>query len=219
MRNYNYLLAALLILPLTAFAQKGGPVAILEARIAQLEAQVADLQNLLNGVSRGTDPISLQDTLQFSGMDVQIVNGLDDTQTSNGTGNLIIGYNETRDVFGSCGTPGPFFNLCDRRYGSHNLVIGSRNNYYEHGGIVVGDLQTTVGVFSSVVGGSGNSTLGDFSTVIGGLANATIGTYSSIIGGEFNRTEETGVGATITGGVSKSASTANCVVGDDGIDC
>src|SRR5688572_7352209 len=33
-------------------------------------------------------------TLRISGLNVQIVNGLGSTQTADGTGNLIVGYNE-----------------------------------------------------------------------------------------------------------------------------
>jgi len=45
----------------------------------------------------------------------------------NGLGNLIIGYNELR---GSG----------DNRIGSHNLILGSKNNFASYGGMVAGTL-------------------------------------------------------------------------------
>jgi hypothetical protein len=51
-------------------------------------------------------------TVQFSGCNVQIVNGEGSTETTNGTGNLMIGYdNKAYGVTQS---------------GSHNLIIGGR---------------------------------------------------------------------------------------------
>src|SRR3712207_7496934 len=55
-------------------------------------------------------------TLFRSGANLNIVNGLNDTQSANGLGNLIIGYNEARQVG-------------NQRGGSHNLVIGQESNY------------------------------------------------------------------------------------------
>ena len=67
----------------------------LEARVSDLESENAALKDLLYGVSRMIDPNTGQDTLRFSSMNVQIVNGNGTTfNNSNGTGNLIVGYNE-----------------------------------------------------------------------------------------------------------------------------
>jgi hypothetical protein len=52
-------------------------------------------------------------TVQFSGVNVQIVNGLKLTATTNGAGNLVIGYDES---FGT-------------QTGSHNLVLGTSQSY------------------------------------------------------------------------------------------
>ncbi len=59
-------------------------------------------------------------------MNFQVVSG-NDTETTdgviNGTGNIIIGYNE--------GTS-------EERTGSHNLVIGTDHSFSSYGGIVAG---------------------------------------------------------------------------------
>ncbi len=64
--------------------------------------------------------------LYISGANVHIVNGSGKTDTVNGLGNLIVGYNESR-------TDGS-----DNRTGSHNLVIGKELNFNGFGGIAAG---------------------------------------------------------------------------------
>ena len=77
----------------------------------QLETQLAQVTALLANVTRGT--VNGQDTIRFSGVNVQIVDGSGNTSGAvNGRGNLIVGYNELR---GSG----------DVRTGSHNIVVGS----------------------------------------------------------------------------------------------
>jgi hypothetical protein len=53
----------------------------------------------------------------ISGANLRIVNGLGSTDTTNGVGNLIVGYNEPRQ-----------FDLPDIRTGSHNVVVGQEHN-------------------------------------------------------------------------------------------
>src|SRR5262249_34083056 len=63
----------------------------------------------------------------ISGANLRIVNGLGATDTTNGLGNLIVGYNESRAPGCSGSIPGPF--CTDNHTGSHNVVVGSRNNF------------------------------------------------------------------------------------------
>ncbi len=65
-------------------------------------------------------------TIRISKVNVQVVNGLDDTETINGAGNLIVGYNEFGNDNG------------DDRTGSHNMVGGSQSSYISFCGLVVG---------------------------------------------------------------------------------
>ena len=64
-------------------------------------------------------------TLQFSGINVQIVSGAGSTDAPvNGKGNLIVGYDK--------GTMG------QTRTGSHNVVVGDEHEYTNYGGLVAG---------------------------------------------------------------------------------
>ncbi len=102
-------------------------------------------------------------TIRFTGVNVQIVNGLGATNgnpadpgsivgTVNGLGNLIVGYNEQ-----------VFFN--EDHTGSHNIVVGTDNDYTSWGGPVVGRRNEISGPWSSVSGGIGNKASGIESSV------------------------------------------------------
>ena len=65
-------------------------------------------------------------------------------RAGNGLGNLVIGYNELRGAG-------------DDRSGSHNLVIGSRNNYSSHGGLVGGPAGGSQTPFSIAAVGTASS--------------------------------------------------------------
>lgn len=185
----------------------------LDARVAALEAKVAALEALLADVTRLTDPNTGEDTMRFSGMNVQIVNGTGTTDTQAGTGNLIIGYNAPRGDL-EC----PNGNSCDRRGGSHNLVIGDLNNYSFWGGMVVGLSNETAGEYASVSGGTVNKASNNFSSVSGGTYNWASGEWSSVSGGGGNLAsadyasvsggegnEASGSGSSISGGASGDA--------------
>jgi hypothetical protein len=158
-------------------ATGGGSTAALEARIAELEA-------LLAGVTRSNN------TLLFTGMNLQIVNGQGSTESTNSLGNVIIGYNE---------------NSSDTRTGSHNLVIGPYNSWSSFGGIVNGAQNTISGAYSSVTVGNGNTASGGYSSVTGGTDNTASGSYSSVTGGSNNTAS--GTWSSILGGNSQTVNT------------
>jgi len=194
----------------------------IDARIAALEAQVAVLTDLLEGVSRVDVYDAVEDvyydTLVFTGMNVQIVHGMgEETKDSNGMGNLLIGYNRKRVLPGEedeCLTFGAF---CDRRTGSHNLVVGHLNNYTSRMGIVFGKYNEISRPHASVLGGEHNLASKNRATVAGGVGNTASGYGSSVSGGQGNTAS--GESASILGGVFKTAVGDSCVVGDDGVDC
>ena len=64
-------------------------IAALQADVSALQSQVSALQTLLGGVTRLTDA-SGYDTLRFSAMNVQVVNGTNNTQVANGLGNVLV---------------------------------------------------------------------------------------------------------------------------------
>ena len=199
----------------------------------------SDYSALLAGVTRGVDSNTSQDTLTFTNMNVQVVNGSGITDAVTGTGNLIIGYNEIRNEQGASVTcPSDVvtdvFRECNRRTGSHMLIVGERNNYTSYGGMVVGIQNETAakyasisggfnntasgsGLAASVSGGQGNSASAQGASVSGGSGNKASSSYSSISGGQSNTAS--GLAASVSGGSNKTASTTYCIVGDDGVDC
>ena len=110
------------------------------------------------------------------GLNVQVINGSGKETTINGTGNLIIGYDES---------PGT-------QTGSHNLLLGgTTNSYTSYGGIVGGGHNNTIsGPYASVLDGAENTAAGTSSVIVitGGHSNKTNAGYSAINGGCGNFT-------------------------------
>jgi len=169
------------------------PCPVIECQTAeQLEMRIAQLETLLANVTRGT--VQGQDTIRFSGVNVQIVNGTGDTSgTVNGRGNLIVGYNELRSL--------PYV---DDRSGSHNIVVGSYQNYPSSGGLVAGSWNTISAPYASISGGSGNVSSGVYSSVSGGVGNTASGGWASVSGGIGN--EASYYYASVSGGAGNTAS-------------
>ncbi len=189
------------------FAQLG-------ARLAALEAVLSDdtlplLADVLPHLSieftdDGTG--TLRKTIRFTGVNVQIVNGLGASNgfpadpdsinpglvQTNGLGNLIVGYDEQR-LDGS-----------DLRTGSHNVVVGPRHRHTSFGGLVAADANAIEGPYAVVVGGTGNVADGSFAAVLGGQDNEATGFFSSVGGGRENRA--TGDSASVLGGFDNLAS-------------
>jgi hypothetical protein len=125
-------------------------------------------------------------------MNVQIVNGSGATNGPvNGRGNLIVGYNELR---GSG----------DDRTGSHNIVVGSFNNYSSFGGLVAGSTNTISAQYANVRGGVYNTASGNYASVSGGESKTASGGVASVSGGG-NNTANAEV-ANISGGEYNTAS-------------
>ena len=118
-------------------------LAALQAEMDALQAQVPDCL-----ATDGDDAV-------FEGCNVHVRNGLDTTNTVNGSGNLIVGYN---------GATGDLL-----RGGSHNLVVGSEHSHSSYGGLVAGFAKTISGAYTRVSGGENNVASGEFATVGGGL--------------------------------------------------
>jgi len=91
--------------------------------ITELQADVIEQKQLTSYMSVDLG----EHSVYFKGANVYVQSGSGFTNGApNGLGNLIIGYNEIR----------PGGNV---RSGSHNLVVGSENNFSSFGGLVVGD--------------------------------------------------------------------------------
>ncbi len=156
-------------------------MAALAARVATLEATLAGVSHVEQG----------HPTIRFSGVNVQIVDGQDQSTDgdTNGRGNLLIGWNE---------------NDGDSRTGSHNLVVGPRHSYVSYGGLIAGYDNATTFDYASVTGGQGNIASGRFSSVTGGVDNSATGYFSSVAGGNGNTAS--GYYSSVTGGGGNAAS-------------
>ncbi len=152
-------------------------------------------------------------TALFRGVNVQIVNGMGETQTVNGTGNLVIGYNRPSMGEFTCSVGvSESASLCaangavwaqSHKSGSHNLIGGDLNNYSSWGALVFGLDNTSNAPYTAIVAGARNRAESGFASIGGGARNAASGLYSSISGGFDNRAS--GHFATVGGGAQRSA--------------
>jgi hypothetical protein len=182
---------------------------LLAREVKSLRANsVLDLNGYLSfGISNGY-PVAL-----FRGINVQVVNGTGETQTANGLGNLIIGYDQpsvgsficslgTADTEAACRAGGGIW-AQSHKGGSHNIVGGDFNNYPSYGGLVLGLENAATAPYAVVIGGARNRAGGGLSTVNGGSYNAAGGIYSTVGGGFAN--QATGEFATVGGGTQRTA--------------
>jgi len=131
-------------------------------------------------------------TVRLTGANLQVVNGLGVTESLNGLGNLIVGYNELGNPAG------------DNHTGSHNIVGGNENNFSSSGGLVMGEGNGISAEWASVSGGSNNYASGPSSSVSGGLGNSADGFGTSVSGGYRNRAS--GYFTSVSGGAANLAS-------------
>ncbi len=101
------------------------------------------------------------------------------TATANGLGNLIIGYNEL---------PNPNIAQPGERGGSHNLVMGRWNKFFDtsFSSFIGGQWNVVRGFESAVISGYHNNLNGVHSVIVGGSQNGEGGGESVIVGGYFN---------------------------------
>ena len=186
------------LIPVGASA-KGG----LAARVAQLEAQVAALEAILQFVrveSEGINGLTGPHWI-FEGINVHVRSGGGSTHgpcpddlncvRSRGLGNLVVGYNE--------GIP----SQARLRGGMHNLVVGPEHAYRSNGGFVAGSHNTVWGQGASVSGGVENQAFGENASICGGERNSATGTSSSV-GGGF-RNVASGARSSVSGGEEREA--------------
>jgi trimeric autotransporter adhesin len=187
---------------LTLYSQEGvdGRLAAIESRLAAVETEnaslrsqvqaqetrLANLESLLVHFSRSGNEITI------SGANLNIVNGMGSTETTNTLGNLVIGYNESR---------GP--EEADIRTGSHMLVIGKWNDFSSFGGIVTGSYNETSARYASIIGGFRSIVSGNWSTVTGGAENIASRDFAAVSGGLQN--EASGFASWVGGGAQNSA--------------
>jgi len=133
------------------------------------KADQEKLISILPHINYETSGIGGKPTVQFSGVNLQVINGSGSESTLNGTGNLILGYDEK---------PGT-------QTGSHNLLLGGIDNSdTSYGGILGGAGYNKIsGAYASILGGASNTASGLASTITGGDSNKASAGYSLISGG------------------------------------
>src|SRR5262245_15481089 len=180
LRWWRGLACGVMVLGLLSGALPSGKT--VDAQQEGLPARVAVLEDKLVAVTFN----SAGHELVITGVNLRIVNGLGATETTNGLGNMILRYNESRGLDQ------------DTRTGSHNVVVGEFHNFSSFGGLVVGQSNEISGEFASIGGGQGNTASGEFASVSGGNANTASGGASSVSGG-FRNTAS-GASSSVSGG-------------------
>jgi hypothetical protein len=163
------------------------------ARVAlpKEEAEQQKLLAILPHIKYVEAGVGGKPTIQFSGVNVQVVSGAGKTNAAvNGAGNLVIGYDEN---------PGG-----RAQTGSHDLILGEEQTFTSFGGIVAGRLNQINGAYASVTGGFENVANGEEASVSGGGENTVSGRAASISGGL--RSTASGAQASVSGGLLNAAS-------------
>lgn len=159
--------------------------ALTEETAARKQAEAAPLSTARDYTDQLCSPLSEKlahvsrqgNDLFITGANLHIVNGAGSTTEPNGLGNLIVGYNELRDA--NALQIGP-----DNRSGSHNVIVGTMNNFTSCGGLVVGSVNESSSLFCVVSGGQFNRAPGFCSSVSGGAWN-TADHYAAVVTGGF----------------------------------
>lgn len=241
MKSIRILLTAALCLIMSAIAlQAASPptTATLANQVAALQAEVKGLHAQLLAINQNNalklGPFVTVDLNQkvgvvgpnivFHGANIHIVNGMGSTAIINGTGNLIIGYDEDPGLAPTFTFPGqvpipfggtngadgtPVVLQTGDRGGSHNLVIGRWHKFTRtaFGGFLGGEFNKIQNEADSITGGLLNISYlqGKWATIVGGAMNSTgAGELSTILGGEFNGTGGATF-CTVVGGYSNAA--------------
>ena len=195
----------------------------LQTQIDNIATVPQNLLDLANYVS--VDPSTLNDLVGphviFTGANVHIRNGIGGNGSTNGLGNLIVGYNETSRVqcSGTAHTISSWANTTAIRRtvawwsdihndisGPYASVSGGTNNTAS--GIAAsvsgGRDNTASGIAASVSGGASNTASGPAASVSGGRDNLASSLYASVSGGFFNRASHDY--ASVSGGNNNQAS-------------
>src|SRR5215471_4967869 len=172
LRWWRGIACGVMLLGLVSMPLQSGTAA--DSQPGAMAERMATLENKLSAMTFD----GAANEVVISGANLRIVNGLGSTETTNGVGNLIVGYNEPR----TDPTLPP-----EVRTGSHNVVVGREHNFSSFGGLVVAQVNEISGPWASVSGGTRNTASGLNASVSGGVFNTSSGPNASVSGGEGNR--------------------------------
>ena len=160
-------------------------------------AEAVELEEIKAHIKYEKEGVNKRPTIQFSGVNVQVVNGEGSTVLTNGEGNFVIGYDE----------------LPREQTGSHDLILGSEQEFTSYGGILAGAHNTISGPYASVTGGFGNTASGESAWASGGEGNIASGERASADGGYYNTASG---GNTLASGGSGNVSEGNATTTSGG---
>jgi hypothetical protein len=180
LRLWRQLAGSVLVLALVSLLQPWGLAAQVPGedqertfwQLVNLWGRVGALERTLTHVTSVTGAGGRPE-VRITGANLRLVNGLRATATTNGLGNLLVGYNEPRQG-GNVET------------GSHNVVVGPGHNFSSFGGLVVGRQNEISGAFAAVSGGFDNTASGASAAVSGGIFNRASGASAAVSGGFDN---------------------------------
>jgi hypothetical protein len=154
------------------------------------ETEQQKLQTILPYIKYVASGVGGKPTIQFSGVNLQVVNGEGKTASVNGEGNLVIGYDENAAKH--------------EQTGSHDLVLGEEQTFTSYASILGGLRNTASGAESFIVG-EGNTASGEGASVSGGRGNKAE-SGDSVSGGSGNTAENgTGESSSVSGGGGNTA--------------
>lgn len=153
-------------------------------------SELETLKSVLPYIKYVASGVGGKPTIQFSAVNVQVVDGEGNTEATNGEGNLVIGYDE--DTGGH------------EQTGSHNLILGEEQTFTSFGGILAGYADAITSPFASVTGGRYDKATGYASSVSGGYENSAEEEFSSVSGGDRNKADN--IAASVSGGYQDDAS-------------
>jgi hypothetical protein len=199
---------------------------------ADLRGQLKDLQAALATVIALKDALSVESvngvrTVRLTGVNLQVVNGSNSTEIVNGSGNVIIGYDEANasakilcslaaadngaslTTEAACLAAGGAV-IPRQKSGSHNLVMGSQNSYSSAAGIVAGRANAINALYASNIGGTGNLASGQFAVNVAGQGSHSTGNSAAVLAGANNTAS--GSNASVSGGSENRASIVGATV-------
>jgi hypothetical protein len=131
------------------------------------------------------------------GCNLHVQNGVGQTGTTNGKGNLVVGYNK---------------NEVATRTGSHNVIVGDLHEYTSYGGIVSGTENTLAAPNATILGGGQNSANTTGGGAIIGASQSSTDANVVLLGGLQNYGGPNAHFAVAVGGNQNQVTGGNAVV-------
>ncbi len=168
-------------------ASNAADISTLESAVGIPYGAATPLDGRVSSVETTLAPVSVVgDDWILESVNLHVRNGSGATDLDNGfapgTGNLVIGYDES----GSADSSGVFVaGAGDVKSGYHNVVIGQGHQYYSYGAVISGLDHEVGGPNACVLGGRESTAYGVRSVVVGGWAGLTAieGQDGVILGG------------------------------------